>query len=305
MNDRSGMFVSSGTASRLAARRLPLWACASATLREPHPAKTRRGHAPLVPILGDRDDDVHHAVLSYVSPRTGDAPILGPTRGCSPRPVRPSNQRPRAPPSAADPSRAVARSRRSPRLWRRRARRPQAPVFRRRRRRSREKQHAQETSPVPSRQAAQSPVAWALPPSWVRPRQVLSRTSGRELQPEPWARVVAGLRHVRAGPSARAPSVQTRTGLRLAAQGGRSAASIRSRECPGGNVVAPGAVRTEVITHLKRRRILRDLASGLVVVERVEKHELDVLERVQGIFVFVLGKGGLDAVDATRLRYNL
>ncbi len=158
---------------------------------------------------------------------------------------------------------------------------------------------------MPSLPAAQSPVAWALPPWWVGVRQALSRTSGQELQLELWSPAVAELRHVRVGPSGRALSVQTRTGLKLAAQGGRSAASIRSRECPGRNAVALGAVKTEVITHLKRRSILRNLASRLVVVKRVEKHELDVLERVQGILVFVLGKGRLHAVDTTRLRYNL
>ena len=60
-------------------------------------------------------------------------------------------------------------------------------------------------------------------------------------------------------------------------------------------------MRGGVGTHLQGRCVLRYLAALLVVVERVEEDEVEVLERVERVLVLVLGEIRLDTVDAARL----
>ena len=64
-------------------------------------------------------------------------------------------------------------------------------------------------------------------------------------------------------------------------------------------------MRGGVGTHLQGRCVLRYLAALLVVVERVEEDEVEVLERVKRVFVLVLREIRLNPIDAARLGNNL
>ena len=64
-------------------------------------------------------------------------------------------------------------------------------------------------------------------------------------------------------------------------------------------------MRGGVGAHLQGRCVLRYLAALLVVVERVEEDEVEVFEDVERVLVLVLSERVLDAIDATRLGYDL
>lgn len=68
---------------------------------------------------------------------------------------------------------------------------------------------------------------------------------------------------------------------------------------------AKGAQNEGVHTHLESVCILGDLAPFLVVVQRIEEDEVEVLERVKRVFVLVLREIRLDPIDAARLGNNL
>lgn len=57
--------------------------------------------------------------------------------------------------------------------------------------------------------------------------------------------------------------------------------------------------------HLQCSSIIRYLTPFLIVVERIQKHEIQVCENVQRVSILVLRKAVLNSFEAARLRDDL
>lgn len=88
--------------------------------------------------------------------------------------------------------------------------------------------------------------------------------------------------------------------------GARNAASTRSPRCPLETTRSRkvASLRNQM-SHLQRGCVLRDLTAFFVIVQGVEKDQIEVLEHVKRVLVLVLSEGRLDAMETTRLGYYL
>ena len=113
-------------------------------------------------------------------------------------------------------------------------------------------------------------------------------------------------KHAPSVPSARALFEGTTEGERRVVSGARNAASTRSPRCPLETTRSRkvASLRNQM-SHLQRGCVLRDLTAFFVIVQGVEKDQIEVLERVERVFVLVLSERRLDTMETARLWYHL